>query len=111
MPETTVFEELSRELPEDERERLRRRISAQLERGVGDEVLRIGLSGADRTRLLARELASVGWWVKLAMWLRSLFSVADKETLLIDQKLAALRRKIRLTGHDLLIFESRVFTD
>ena len=111
MPEATVFEDLSRELPDDERERLRKRISAQLERGSGDEVLRIGLKGADRTRLLARELARVGWWVKLSIWLRSLFSVADKETLLIDQKLAGLRRKIRLTGANLIIFESRVLTD
>ena len=46
--EATVFEELSRELPDDERERLRKRISAQLQRGGGDEVLRIGLKGADR---------------------------------------------------------------
>jgi hypothetical protein len=110
MAEATVFEELSRDLPEDERERLRKKINAQLAQGGTDEVLHIALQGADRTRLLNRELARVPWWVKLSLWLRSLFSVADRETLLIDQKLAVLRRSIRARDANLVIFESRVLT-
>ena len=70
----TIFEEPYRELPSDERER-----------GSGDEVLRIGLRGAHRVRLFGRKLSRVAWSVNLAIWMRSLCSVVDGETLLTDQ--------------------------
>ena len=82
-----------------------------LGRGDGDELVGIALKGADRTRLLSRELSRVVWWVKLSLWLCGLFSVADRETLLIDQKLRVLRRKIRAHHANLVIFESRVLTN
>ena len=109
MAKLTVFEELSRELPEDERRRLHNRIVRDLEKRGRGHAIHVGLRGEERKRLLDRELRRASWWLRLWLWLRGLVSVADRSTLLLDTKLRALRATIRRRNPELLHFESHKF--
>jgi hypothetical protein len=110
MLEKTKLEEISSQLPERERRELLAKIARSMTREERDELARIELKAEERERLLAEELGQQGWWVRLLLWLRRLFSGRSNRDLFIELKIRQIKRGIRQKSSGLTGFETRNLT-
>jgi hypothetical protein len=107
MLEKTKLEEISSELPEQERRELLARITRSLSKETGAEYSRIELKQEERDRLLTEELQTINFWTRFFLWLRSLFSGKSRRDLFVDLKIKQLKRGIRHKSSGLTGFETR----
>jgi len=110
--EKTVLEKLSGELSEKEREDLFLRIRRQItstEEDIQDVELKTQ-SEEVRKKILAAEMAKMGWLERLIIALSTYFSGKKREEVFIQHKLKGLRRVISRKAPGITGFETRNLT-
>ena len=110
MLEKTKLEEISLELPEEERRELLARITRSMNSEEPDEFGRIELKQEERQRLLAEEMDALTFWERFVLWFRGLFSGKNRRDLFVDLKIKNLKRGIRHRISGLTGFETRDLT-
>jgi hypothetical protein len=110
MPERTRLEELSMELPEQERKDLLERIGKQPEREDIPEVVPVEMKEAERDKLIASEMQKASAWVRFLLWTRTFLSGKSKEEAFVDLRVRGLRTHIRNVSPGITGFETRDLT-
>jgi hypothetical protein len=107
MLEKTKLEEISLELPEQERRDLLERITRSLEAESPDGLVRVELRNEEREKLLGEEMQALSAWVRFVLWLTRLFSGRSRREAFLNWKIKQLKRRIRSRSSGLTGFESR----
>jgi Family of unknown function (DUF5312) len=91
-----VFHELSQSLGDEERKALLKRISESLNfrNDVDENIYHKDPDREERKRLIAQDVARLGWFQRFLLWLRQSFSGKTRSMVFTEQKLASLRRHI-----------------
>ncbi len=110
MVEKTKLEELSSELPEEERKELLNKIVKRMKVEEKEEIVHVELQEEERQKLITEEIEHLSWWYKFLLWLRSFFTGKDKREAYLELKLAYLKRKINQVTPGLTGFETRNLT-
>ena len=110
MVDKTKLEELSQELPEQERKELLAKISKDQQKEEREGVIEVELKEEERERLISEEMEQIGGWERFILWLKSLFSGRSKRDLFLIMKLNQLRRSIKQRNPGLSGFETRDLT-
>lgn len=110
MIEKTKLEEMSAELPEQERRELLARIRSSFDKEEREEVERVELKHEERERLVARDMEQLSLWARFQLWLQSLLTGRSRKELFLAARIALLRRSIRSRAPGLTGFETRNLT-
>ena len=109
MRERTRLEELSLELPEQERRELLERIGRQPGE-TAEEVAPVEMKEDEREKLISSEMKKSGAWLRFLIWLRTFVTGKSKRDAFIDIRLRGIRTHIRSVSPGLTGFETRDLT-
>ena len=106
-----VFHELSQSLGDEERKALLKRISESLNfrNDVDENIYHKDPDREERKRLIAQDIARLGWFQRFLLWLRQSFNGKTRSTVFTEQKLASLRRYIARKVPGYIGFDTQVF--
>ena len=110
MQERTRLEELSLELPEQERRELLERIGKQADREETEDAAPVELKEDEREKIISAEMNKSGAWVRFLIWLRTFLTGKSKREAFIDIRLSGVRAYIRATSPGITGFETRDLT-
>ncbi len=110
MVEKSKLEELSSELPEEERKELLEKIVKRMKTEEREEIIHVELKQEEKEKIIKEEIEHLSWWYKFLLWLRSFFSGKGKEEAYLELKLGYLKRKINQVTPGLTGFETRNLT-
>ncbi len=112
MIQKTVMEQLSRELPETEREEMFRKLKNEITRTDADrETVEYHVKNdTERLKLIKKDMARAGWWERLMVWFASNFSGKKKEEIFASRRLVNLKRQISRKAPGITGFETRNLT-
>ncbi|TVR03793.1 MAG: hypothetical protein EA403_06180 [Spirochaetaceae bacterium] len=98
MASSSTFRELVHALPDEERKELYRKIMVSLGLTQNDDesraLIRTEIHPDQRRDIISREIAALGPWGRLRLWIRSWLTGKIKEDALVDQKLRTLRKRL-----------------
>jgi hypothetical protein len=110
MIEKTKLEEISSELPEQERRELLAKITRSMDRDEREEVERVELKQEEREKIIAEDMDRASPWERFLLWLKSLLTGRSKRDLFIDSRIGQLKRSIRQKSPGITGFETRNLT-
>jgi hypothetical protein len=110
MQERTRLEELSLELPEQERKDLLERIGKQAEREETEDVVPVEMKEDEREKLITAEMKRSGGWVRFVIWMRTFLTGKSKREAFVDIRLRGIRTHIRSVSPGITGFETRDLT-
>jgi hypothetical protein len=111
MQERTRLEELSMELPEQERKELLERIGKQPDdRQETEEVAAVEMNEDEREKIISAEMKKSRGWLRFQIWLRTFLTGKSKREAFIEVRLRGVRTHIRTTSPGLTGFETRDLT-
>ena len=107
MLEKSKLEEISLELPEQERRELLARITRSLGAGAREDFFALELKQEEREKILANEMTALSGWDRFVLWLRRVLSGRSRRELFVDWKIAQLKQRIKSRASGLTGFETR----
>jgi Family of unknown function (DUF5312) len=107
IPERNKLEELSKELPEKERQELLERIGKRMERDDGAESVPVELHEDERQKIIDFEITNASRWDRFLMWLLKFFTGRPRTEVFLDIRLRHLKTHIRAVSPGLTGFETR----
>jgi hypothetical protein len=111
MQERTRLEELSMELPEQERRELLERIGKQADdRDETEEVAPVEMKEDEREKIISSEMKKSTAWLRFQIWLRTFLTGKSKREAFIDIRLRGVRAHIRAASPGITGFETRDLT-
>jgi len=108
--EKSKLEELSDNLPDEERKELLGRIAKKPAEEEADDVVPVELPQEERARMIAHDMQQAGFWTKFLLWWRGLITGHGKKDVFVDLQLRKLRSRIRGANPGLSGFETRDLT-
>lgn len=112
MNKDTAFLELSRDLSEDDRSDLLKKISLSL--NISDQketkIYEKEMDSEEKNLLINKEINILPVFLRFFLWLKSKFSGKSEKDLFLHSKIAGLKRKIRHQSNNLTGFETRNLT-
>ncbi|MCK4541871.1 MAG: hypothetical protein KAU17_06515 [Spirochaetales bacterium] len=112
MSEKTVFQELSKTLPEQERKDLLSRItqSISLSESQVENVYHKEIGQEEKIALIKQDLSQISWFSNMILWFLSTFTGKKKEEVYLQRRMGAIKRKIQHKYPGLTGFETRDLT-
>jgi hypothetical protein len=107
MPERSRLEELSQELPENERKALLERIGRRIQSEEAEEAVPVELEPDERRKIVAAEMKRAGPWDRFLLWLRTFFTGKPREEVFLDIRLGHIRSHLRSSHPGITGFETR----
>ncbi|NOY09847.1 MAG: hypothetical protein GXP33_13505 [Spirochaetes bacterium] len=110
MAEKSKLEELSSELPENERKKLLEKITKRMQKDEKEEIIHVELQDEERDRIITNEMAQLSLLQKIGLWLKKFFSGKDPKEAFLDLKLSHIKKRIHQIAPELTGFETRNLT-
>ena len=109
MKEQSVFKELSRYMPEKEREELLRKLKKSLyvPEEVEERKYHREIDRDEREERLTKDLNNVSWFSRLILWIKSKFSGKNIREMYLNARIKQLRKNIAAKYSGLTGFETR----
>ncbi len=107
MSEKSKLEELSSELPENERKKLLEKITKRMQKDEKEEIIHVELQDEERDRIITNEMAQLGLFQKIVLWLKKFISGKDPKEAFLDLKLSHIKKRIHQIAPELTGFETR----